>query len=92
MRHRTNPCRRRSHLLNRLRCWVLHALLRLERNFSCCCPRLGTKKVKASVLNRILERVTSEEELKYASLGLKIFKTQGIDLKKESATLFVKVM
>lgn len=58
-------------------------------NFSCFCPR--TKKVKASVLNRILERVTSEEELKYARLGLKIFKTQGIGLEKKTATLFVKV-
>ncbi|CAM9735751.1 unnamed protein product [Ectocarpus sp. 12 AP-2014] len=50
----------------------------------------GTRKVKASVLNRILERVTSEEDLKYACLGLKIFKTQGIDLEKKTATLFVK--
>ncbi|CAB1119244.1 unnamed protein product [Ectocarpus sp. CCAP 1310/34] len=50
----------------------------------------GTRKVKASVLNRILERVTSAEDLKYACLGLKIFKTQGIDLEKKTATLFVK--
>ncbi|CAM9526973.1 unnamed protein product [Ectocarpus sp. 6 AP-2014] len=50
----------------------------------------GTRKVKASVLNRILERVASEEDLKYACLGLKIFKTQGIDLDKKTATLFVK--
>ena len=49
------------------------------------------RKVKASVLNRILERVSSEEELKYATLGLQIFKTQGIDLRKKTGTLFVKV-
>lgn len=48
-------------------------------------------KVKASVLNKIISRVNSEEELKYARLGLEIFKTQNIDLKTKSATLFVKV-
>lgn len=48
-------------------------------------------KVKASVLDSILRRVTSEEELKYAGLGLKIFKTQNIDLKTKTASLFIKV-
>eukprot|EP00903_Cladosiphon_okamuranus_P020599 g18909.t1 len=50
----------------------------------------GTRKVKPSVLNGILERVSSEEELKYATLGLKMFKTQGIDLRTKTGTLFVK--
>eukprot|EP00752_Nemacystus_decipiens_P009862 g8799.t1 len=50
----------------------------------------GTRKVKASVLNGILERVSSKEQLKYATLGLQIFKKQGIDLSKKTGTLFVK--
>ncbi|CAN0129782.1 unnamed protein product [Pylaiella littoralis] len=50
----------------------------------------GTRKVKASVLNGILKRVSSEEELKYAALGLKIFKAQKIDLQTRTATKFVK--
>lgn len=48
-------------------------------------------QVKASVLNGILERVSREEELKYAHLGLELFKKQGIKLRTKSASLFIKV-
>ncbi|CAN0416180.1 unnamed protein product, partial [Hapterophycus canaliculatus] len=47
-------------------------------------------KVKARVLDGILMRIDSEEELKYASLGLQLFKTQGIDLQKKTATLALR--
>lgn len=47
-------------------------------------------KVKARVLDSILVKIHSKEDLKYASLGLKLFKTQGIDLQKKTATLFIK--
>ncbi|CAN0089505.1 unnamed protein product [Scytosiphon promiscuus] len=50
----------------------------------------GTRKVKAQVLESILQRINSEEELKYASLGLTLFKTHGIDLQKKTATMFIK--
>lgn len=42
-------------------------------------------------MDNILDRVSCEEELKYAFLGLKIFKTQGIDLRTKTGSLFVKV-
>lgn len=43
------------------------------------------------MLHRILERVSSEDELKYAHLGLKLFKTQGIKINTKGASLFIKV-
>ena len=47
--------------------------------------------MKANVLHGILERVSSEEELKYARLGLELFKKQGIKLNSKAASLFIKV-
>ncbi|CAM9224242.1 unnamed protein product [Ascophyllum nodosum] len=50
----------------------------------------GKRKVKAKVLYNILERVSSEDELKYAHLGLELFKKQEIKLSKKAGSLFLK--
>lgn len=47
--------------------------------------------MRANVLNRILGRISSDGELKYAHLGLELFKTQGIKLEAKTGSLFIKV-
>lgn len=69
--------------------WWLRVYKKQKKSFVCFLSY--TRQVKVTVLHKLLERISSKEELKYGVLALKLFKKQRSKIHIKEASLFLKV-